>query len=794
MIYDGEKLHIGVKELVTIARRGISATLQRDEDEPSLISETNSQSEPLELEFSAEENDYLLSAICQTERENEVVLTYRTDIASRVITASERAQQRGEGFVLCYMLAKKRGLRAVTLTLRRIDRQSGDIEEKTERISLPRLTEFFIKCTTVLSVFAKPEIDRVKERLPSLKAVKFPFSEVREGQAEFVRAVYRAICKGERLLAGAPTGTGKTVSVLYPALKAIGEGKCDKAFYLTPKTTTARSARECLELFASEGVKLRAVIISAKNKVCLSGGVCKTDRRRCECSASSDMPAAVSELYARGIVCAEGEVITEVARKHKVCPYELSLTYAELCDVVICDLNYLFDPAVYIRRFFDEGGRYAFLIDESHNLPDRIREMRSVEIGENDLDNIIDTPLLGELSALKETARLLKAELHSSLFPYVKEELQKSKDGEERGAQSMSFAPTNLYTFADEMLAALEKELLLALPAKDEQAHTRVEFIRDNLYLYKELRRALYDFDDGYRLFIFSDNGVIRIKLFLIDTSEPIRKCTDKGISTVFFSATLEPMSYYSRLLGLGNDGATVSIPSPFDIGSVSVSIMDKISTRYSERERTLGAVCRAIAATLSARRGNYMVFTPSFEYAQEIYNFFKAKYPKINALLQKRESSVQDKNEFIASFNSNRGSYLVGFCVLGGVFSEGIDLVGDSLIGAVVVGIGMPTLSYERERMSEYFEDRFDEGKQFAYVYPGMNKVFQAAGRVIRTDTDRGVIVLVDDRFADPIYKKSIPSLWAGMEYVDTPEALKDRLTEFWAGVDKESEQRKGK
>ena len=255
----------------------------------------------------------------------------------------------------------------------------------------------------------------------------------------------------------------------------------------------------------------------------------------------------------------------------------------------------------------------------------------------------------------------------------------------------------------------------------------------------------------------------------------------NKGGGTVFFSATLSPLEYYRAMLSDDKRADAVETESPFDPSQLSVSIVDKISTRYSERARTLPSICRVIAATLSARRGHYLVFAPSFEYAEALYREFSAKYPRVQAMLQTKEMTGADKTDFLSRFSENEGEYLVGFCVMGGIYSEGIDLVGNALIGAIIIGIGIPTLSYEREVISEYFEEKYEAGKLFAYVYPGMNRVFQAAGRVIRREDDKGVIVLIDDRFADPIYKKSIPELWKGMQYVSDAKALREQLDIFW-------------
>ena len=263
----------------------------------------------------------------------------------------------------------------------------------------------------------------------------------------------------------------------------------------------------------------------------------------------------------------------------------------------------------------------------------------------------------------------------------------------------------------------------------------------------------------------------------------------NRGHGALFFSATLSPIHYYRSSLGAEAQDSALNVESPFAPEQLSVSIMDKISTRFSEREDTLGAVCRVIAATVSAKRGNYMVFSPSFAYSEALYKAFKAKYPKINILFQNKDMTQKEKNDFLEEFKKESDSYLIGFAVMGGIYSEGIDLAGDSLIGAVIVGIGMPGLSYEREAIAEYYHEKFEEGKQFAYIYPGMNRVFQAAGRVIRREDDRGVIVLIDDRFDDPIYRKSLPKLWSGVKFIPDPKTLREELDKFWLEIAKEKE-----
>lgn len=797
MRYDPEiqKINISVGELATLARRGISPTSPFDEDIPVtggvskvLITSLGLKDEAaLSLEFESGGYAFLLTGKAYLTDEAEITFPKVISSPSGRISPEDIKEARAEAFILGKMLAELLNVDTVTLKVVYLNQSTGERIERIEKVGLKGLNAFFDKCRIAVAIWGKPEVERVTKRLPTQRNVKFPYERVRDGQSELVRSVYRAIARGTSLLACAPTGTGKTVSVIYPALRALGEGKCEKVFYLTPKTTTAEAAVDCLDLLADEGAIIRAIRLASKDKCCIGGHRCRDDRRLCENSSCKDIAAATLELYNKEKTVIGLAEVRDCARKHSVCPHELELTYAELCDVVIGDINYLFDPGAHIRRFFDQGGEYAFLIDEAHNLADRAREMYSAEFSDRDLVELALDERLGALSALRQAAKETATKFRHAIHPYLKDEIRRDKDGCEIGAVHLSGVPNDLYSIFSQLEGVADEELRSAVMAKDEQRSIRINVIRDFLIKIRQVGLALSLFDTGYKLFLFLEGGVYRMKLFCLDTGRVIRSATNKGRSAVFFSATLSPLDYYREVLGADRTSELLEVRSPFDPDQLSVSIMDKISTRYSERDRTLGAVCRVIAATLSSKRGHYMVFSPSFEYSEALANAFMAKYPKIKVLSQKKDMTAEERSEFLRHFDDTAPGYLVGFCVMGGIYSEGVDLAGDSLIGAIVVSIGMPSLSYEREALTEYYEERFEMGKQYAYIFPGMNRVLQAAGRVIRREDDRGVIVLVDDRFDDPIYKKSIPDLWRGMKYVPDAEGLKARLDKFWAqGKDK--------
>ena len=792
MRFDAENqiIKISLGEFVAISRRGISGSLSYDEDEPNISPVASARlrgiigemtDEMLCYRFIDGEYTFELSARIEAIRGSEITIARSIEGSPSRAKKSEIAEIRGEGYIAAYMLAREHGYSSVDIKFIYYGEATGETLEKTETVSKKRLDDFFNKCLVAVRIFAKPEVHRVTKRLPSMKALKFPYENIREGQSEFVRQAYRTLSRGGCLYATAPTGTGKTVSAIYPALRALGDGRVEKVFYLTPKTTTAEAAKDCLQLLADKGGIIRAVILTAKEKACVENGLCRKSRKLCPRSSYNRLAEAALSLWEMGRTVVGREELDYIAYEYGVCPYELSLTYSEMCDMVICDFNYLFDPVVYIKRFFTKGGRYAFLVDEAHNLSERAREMYSAEIKLSEFFAPGESDLLGSFSATKKLCYSASAVLSDILVPYLQHELRADQRGRLVGAVTLSEIPSRMFSLFDEVLRVVDDEITLNQRASDDEAIERVSYLRNYYYKQKKFADAMARFDSAYKMFIFYDDGDITVKIYCLDTGPVIRAGLNKGHSAVLFSATLSPLPYYRSILGGDRSDDLLEVNSPFDPSQLSVTIMDRISTRYSEREDTLLAVCQTVAATVSAKRGNYMVFSPSFAYSDALCKVFRAKYPKIRVISQRPDMTAKEKAEFLDEFKKQDGSYLIAFCVMGGIYAEGVDLAGDELIGAVIVGIGMPALSYEREAIAAYYEEKYEEGKQYAYIYPGMNRVFQAAGRVIRRESDRGVIVLIDDRFDDPIYRKSLPKLWEGVKFLGSPKALREELDEFW-------------
>ena len=781
------------------AKRGISRALPFDSDEPDnnkipdkVLNRIIEGRDPKCIDYDFSSDGYSFTLSCMTEKQDKCNLWFAFSVDSNPKRPNREfvAAARAEAFITAHACAEECGYDMMHLSFVYINQNSGEYAEVEEYVSRAKLATFFKRCLVTVSLYAKPEIERVTVRLPSMSKMKFPYDSIREGQSEFIRRAYKNIARGGTLYATAPTGTGKTISALFPAVCALGELIRDKIFYLTPKETTAAAAIDCLLLMEKHGALIRAIKLTAKEKKCKNGLRCRDNRDDCENTRMNKLRDATLELYNLNKTVISDDDVEGVSKKYKVCPYELTLAYSELCDVVICDFNYLFDPSVFIRRFFTEGGNFVFLIDEAHNLPDRAREMYSAEIKESYIATPALSDLLGEFSKTKAAAKDAATKFYDILFPYVKEEMTTDDDGAEVAAAHLKDIPGELYGLFDILVSTVEEEIYKTHVSADEEKNARLKLLNEYYYSLKKFRSVMNAFDNAYEMFIFYNSGEITVRLYCIDTGKRISERIEKGRAAVFFSATLTPLYYYKSLLGADGTSDTLEVESPFDTDQLSVSIMDKISTRLREREETLLAVCRVIAATVSAKRGNYIIFSPSFAYSDALSRIFAAKYPKIKTITQKRSMSAHERERFLSEFSSDDRSYLIAFCVMGGIYSEGIDLAGDKLIGAIIVGIGMPSLSYEREAICAYYDERYEEGKQFAYIYPGMNRVLQAAGRVIRTENDRGVIVLIDDRFDDPIYKKTIPKLWKKLKFLPDAKILREKLDDFWKEEDERHKQ----
>ena len=699
----------------------------------------------------------------------------------------------------------------VRLTYYQID--TDQIQRFTRHFTQKELDDFVQDLLARYAPWARRQLDWSARRAADLAALPFPFAAYRPGQRALAGEVYRA-CRagkdadhkgGTRLFCQAPTGIGKTMSALFPALKSMGEGRGEKLFYLTARNTTQAAAEDALARLqaAQPGLALRSVTLTAKEKVCLHPD-------------AEGRPACLPEVcpYANGyydrikdalsaLLDGSGQLsraaLADAARQFTVCPFELGLDVSEWCDVVIGDYNYLFDPVVHLKRFFDASGDWLFLIDEAHNLPDRARAMYSARFCKSSLTEAKRALGKGK-SALKTALTRADKALREARQACVQlAPRRRAEDTPGEPAQTSLLPEPDAPAFAlpeplyaqDGTVFLQELPAALLTPLRAVQAPLQA-WLEDNpdadahpqlLELYfavQDLVRAAERYDSHFVTQLTARGSELELQLLCLDPAPFVDASLAAGRSAALFSATLTPPAYYRSVLGCA-DARAVALESPFPAGNLGLFCLPGISTRYRDRERSVQSVSDALAVLARGRVGNYLAFFPSYAYLRQVQEDFAARYPDVPTLVQ--ESGLDDtaRAAFLARFQPNPARTLLGFAVMGGIFGEGVDLTGDRLIGCVIVGVGLPQVNPQQEMLRRYYDAQNGSGFDYAYRYPGMNKVLQAAGRVIRTPEDKGVVLLLDDRFAKPEYQRLFPPHWRHLQYLQSADALETALRDFW-------------
>lgn len=680
-----------------------------------------------------------------------------------------------------YIYATKNELSEISVQMTYCNLDDETIKRFKNTYSYKEVEEYFFDLINKYLSWAKFIIKEKMLRKESISNLEFPF-EYRKGQRNIVVSVYKTIMKKERLFIQAPTGVGKTISTVFPAIRAIGEGRGDKIFYLTAKTITRTVAEEAYSVLRKNGLHFRTVTLTAKEKICPNEEVA-CNPLKCECAKGhfDRINEAIFDVI-NNEESITREVIERYAIKHNVCPFEMSLDISNFMDGVICDYNYVFDPHARLKRYFADGARgdYIFLVDEAHNLVERAREMYSaVLIKENFLK-------------CKKIVKEKSKRVYGLLEKCNKEMLKLKHEcvGQENGYT---------YTLVDDT-EELVKNLLRLSQAFEKFFDDYKEFDgRDEvLDLYFDVRNYLdiYELvDEKYVMYSdFNENDDFYVKLFCVNPSGNLLECMEQGSSTVLFSATLLPVNYYKELL-TGNilDNA-IYIDSPFDTRKRLLVTAKDVSSKYTRRgEEEYIKILKYIEEIVTACAGNYMVFFPSYKLMNDVYELAEIMgfTDKVRIIRQMSGMDEEDREEFLNYFavmkNSDEGERnnktLIGFCVLGGIFSEGIDLKNEMLIGSIIVGTGLPQVCSEREILKNYYDETGRRGFDYAYLYPGMNKVEQAAGRVIRTDDDYGVIALLDERFLQRTYLSLFPREWSDYKITGSHE-IKDIVEHFWKYV----------
>lgn len=665
-----------------------------------------------------------------------------------------------------YIYGVQEGLSKIGIQMTYANLETEVVKRFREVISIEELKEWYQKLLDEYHKWLSYQKKWKEERNHSLQSLEFPFS-YREGQRKMVSSVYHTIGASRQIFIQAPTGVGKTMSTIFPAVRAVGEGKGETIFYLTAKTITRTVAQEAFEVLREKGMKYKVVTITAKEKLCFMDET-KCDPVHCPYARGhfDRVNDAVYELWTMKSRY-DRETIREQAEKWQVCPFEMCLDLSVWVDAVICDYNYVFDPTVHLKRFFGEGagGDYIFLIDEAHNLAERGREMYSASICREDAVRV--------RKVMKERA----PRLYRSLGKLDKQLKELQVDcGNYLVLPGTGSITMTILKVQGEFDAFLE-------------AHKDVELEDEVRKFYFDIRNFLNIaelIDENYVVYAENgEDGLFRLKLFCVNPAVNLGEYLKKGRSAVFFSATLLPMNYYRKLLSNRQDDYGIYVESPFSQKNRCILNAGDVSSLYSRRGyEEYHKIAEYIAKTVWQRQGNYMVFFPSYKMLEEVYAVYEEEFSVnwVKCICQNSSMKEQEREEFLQEFEQNQES-LVAFCIMGGIFSEGIDLLGEKLIGAILVGTGLPQLGNEREILRSFYTENGENGFDYAYRYPGMNKVLQAAGRVIRTREDHGVILLLDERFRQREYSNLFPVEWNDRKTC-TLSNVEVQLQKFWESI----------
>ena len=669
---------------------------------------------------------------------------------------------KAQAMCYAYIFALQHDIERIGIQMTYVNLDTEEIKYFHEDFTFAALEEWFDDLIRAYKKWSDFQYAWRILRQESIQKLQFPFP-YRKGQKELAAGVYRTIKRKKNLFIQAPTGVGKTISTVFPAVKAVGENLGDRIFYLTAKTITGTVAREAFELLRKGGYQAKIIQITAKEKLCMC------DEMECNpvhCPYAKGhydrVNDAVFQLLLQEDVFSR-EVLLEQAGKYQVCPFEMSLDVASWVDDIICDYNYVFDPNVYLKRFFAEGirGDYIFLVDEAHNLVERSREMYSAEIYKEDflaVKKIVKRYRPGIEQQFNHCNRILLE---------YKRECEKYKVYDNIG---------NLMFYLMKLASELDEFLQRSTEFPERKEVSEFYFgLRNFINMYERV-------DEHYVIYTeHMEDERFKMKLYCVDPSLNLQECIDRGNSAIFFSATFLPIQYYKNLLSTKKDNYAVYAETAFS-EEQSLILGRDVSSRYTRRNQSeFERIAQYIQKTGLAKKGNYMVFFPSYKMMQQVYEVFQElDGGTVDGIIQEPGMNEEKREEFLAEFLAEREKTLIAFCVMGGIFGEGIDLKKEQLIGAIIVGTGLPQISNEREILMDYYEKRMGEGFDYAYRYPGMNKVLQAAGRVIRTIDDVGVIELLDERFLQSDYRNLFPKEWE-KRLVCTVDSVESYLEKFW-------------
>ena len=670
----------------------------------------------------------------------------------------------GQAICYGYLYAIEKGLDKVKIRLTYISQVNNDILKKNYCYKTDELLTKIHQYFDVYLQFARIIETRKNRRNESLSVLRFPFSNAREGQMELIDFTKQAIESADSRFAEASTGIGKTMATIFSTLSYLKEDKLDKVFYLCPKNTNFDNAAKALEILNKEGYLLSYTEIRARSKMCpyKLEKTCNPD----DCPLTIGYYSKLKDVLKDCLVhenLLNSEIIDKYAKKYDVCPFELSLDFSVYTDFVVCDYNYAFHPISYLRRFFevpDKTYRIFALVDEAHNLIDRARDMFTVTFSEEDYKN-------------------LKKELKGYRNPEINKILRKINQDLRLFKQfEFNDQPIILEQLDSKFIQHINKLRSEINVLETDNPKLKLKKGKDfliDLYKFIVINDLL---NDGFKIILDNKYDNLTIKLFCIDPSSFINKSLFHFLGTLFFSATLTPIDYFQKV-NLNRDGfKTISLPSPFNPNNFFLIINDNISIKYKDRDKTLEEVVKEINIFVSKKVGNYLIFVPSFEYSRKIEKYF------INDnrfVFQTATMTNKDKDEFLANFKENPQESRIGVCVISGSFAESIDLTGDRLIGVVIVGVGLPQVNFENNLVKDFYIQKEMNGYEFAYMNPGINKVLQALGRVIRTQNDKGSALIIDSRYAQSHYFSILKDRYKNYTKIKDSNGLIKALNSFY-------------
>ena len=677
-----------------------------------------------------------------TKNQLEEIKTYRGDLQRQ--PANHRHLHWAQAKVYGWLLCETRALRAVNIALVYFDVVSQKETVLVEPFQADELRQFFETQCQHFIAWAEQELAHRAERDQAMRVLAFPHGEFRSGQRQLAEAVYKAACTGTHLMAQAPTGIGKTLATFFPQLKAMPGQRLDKLFFLTAKTPGRQLALDALNSLGSDdSMPLRVLELIARDKACEHPGkACHGESCPLARGFYDRIPAARTEAVAQRFL--DRAALRRIALAYDICPYFLGQELARWADVVVGDYNYYFDMSALLYSLtLLNGWRVGVLVDEAHNLLERGRSMYSAEL---DIRVFKGLRKISPTALRKPVERILRCwgDLHRlQVEPY----------------KVLPELPQKLVNALQQGVSAIT-DLLSEQPAELNPSVQAAYFDAMHFCRLAELfgEHSLID----CTLLPGKDRNNPRASILCIRNVLPAPFLAPRILearSCVLFSATLTPQRFYADTLGVPAAHVWIDVDSPFRAEQLEVRVARHVSTRYRDRSNSMKEIVDLLASQYERRPGNYLAFFSSFDYLQQVAALLRLQYPRLPHWEQTRGMQESARAEFLGRFTETGEG--IGFAVLGGAFSEGIDLPGQRLIGAFVATLGLPQVNPVNEQMKARMDRLFGAGYDYTYLYPGLQKVVQAAGRVIRTHTDSGVVHLMDDRFGRPEVRRLLPGWW---------------------------------